>query len=255
MSDPRNDEAAGSTASLRSPREGARILVVEDERHLAEGICENLVAEGYRTDTTGEGEIALRWIVERDYDLVLLDVMLLGIDGYTVCERARKAGSQTPILFLTARGTVDDRIRGLDAGGDDYLTKPFHLRELLARVQTILRRWEWYGSEGAGALLLRFGGNEIDLRAFRGRAWDGRVHELTQKEALILRTLAEAKGEIVTRDDLLERAWGYEVYPSTRIVDTLLNELRRKFERDPSDPIHLCTARGVGYRLTTGGSR
>lgn len=249
MSDPRSREVPGRAAV---PREGARILVVEDERHLAEGICENLVAEGYRADSTGEGEVALRWILERDYDLVLLDVMLLGMDGYTVCEAVRRAGKQTPILFLTAKGGLEDRVRGLDAGGDDYLTKPFHLRELLARVQTILRRWDWYGGEGAG-LLVRFGGNEVDLRIFRGRAWDGQVHELTQKEALVLRVLAEARGEVVSRDDLLEKVWGYEVYPSTRAIDTLLQRLRRKFERNPDEPVHLCTVRGVGYRLEAGG--
>jgi len=234
-------------------REGARILVVEDERHLAEGICENLVAEGFRAETTGEGEVALRRILDNEYDLVLLDVMLLGMDGYSVCEKVRKAGKRTPILFLTAKGTVDDRIRGLDAGGDDYLTKPFHLRELLARVHTILRRWDWYGSDTAEAFFIHFGGNDIDLRAFRGRAWDGQVYELTQKEALILRALSEARGEVISRDDLLEKVWGYEVYPSTRIVDTLLERLRKKFERDPRNPAHLCTVRGVGYRLVAGG--
>jgi DNA-binding response OmpR family regulator len=184
---------------------------------------------------------------------VLLDVLLLGMDGYTVCEEARKAGKQTPILFLTAKGTVDDRIRGLDAGGDDYLTKPFHLRELLARVQTILRRWDWYGGDNASLSLVRFGENEVDLRAFRGRAWDDRVHELTQKEAMILKALVEAKGEVISRDDLLEKVWGYEVYPSTRTIDTLLQRLRKKFEKDPDNPTYLHTVRGVGFRFTPEG--
>ncbi|MCA9755364.1 MAG: response regulator transcription factor [Candidatus Eisenbacteria bacterium] len=247
MSDP-NTERSGA------PARGGRILVVEDERHLAEGICENLVAEGYRAESTGEGEVALQWILANEYDLVLLDVMLLGMDGYTVCEEVRKAGKQTPILFLTAKGSVDDRIRGLGAGGDDYLTKPFHLRELLARVQTILRRWDWYGQEAGGATLVRFGENEIDLRAFRGTAWDGQEHELTQKEAMVVKALLEAKGDVVSRDDLLETVWGYEVYPSTRTIDTLLQRLRKKFERDPDAPVYFITVRGVGYRFLTEGN-
>ncbi|MEZ4648667.1 MAG: response regulator transcription factor [Candidatus Eisenbacteria bacterium] len=247
MSDP-NMERTGAPAS------GARILVVEDERHLAEGICENLVAEGYRAESTGEGEVALQWILANEYDLVLLDVMLLGMDGYTVCEEVRKAGKQTPILFLTAKGSVDDRIRGLGAGGDDYLTKPFHLRELLARVQTILRRWDWYGQEAGNATLVRFGENEIDLRAFRGTAWDGQAHELTQKEAMVVKALLEAKGEVVSRDDLLEKVWGYEVYPSTRTIDTLLQRIRKKFERDPDAPVYFLTVRGVGYRFLPEGN-
>jgi DNA-binding response OmpR family regulator len=240
---------------MSDPQGGPRILVVEDEVHLAEGICENLIAEGYQAESTGRGEVALERILANDYALVLLDVMLLGMDGYTVCEEARKAGKQTPILFLTAKAAVDDRIRGLDAGGDDYLTKPFHLRELLARVQTILRRWEWYGAETTASSKVRFGENEIDFHQFRGQAWDGSTYELTQKEAMIVKALTELKGEIITRDDLLERVWDHEVYPSTRTIDILLQRLRRKFEKDPENPTYLHTVRGVGYCFTPEGKK
>ena len=226
-----------------------RILVVEDDPHLSAGVVENLRAEGYEVDAVGDGRRALEALSGRSYGLVLLDVMLPELDGFTVCRTLREQGNSTPVLFLTARGDPADRVRGLEAGGDDYLAKPFHLKELLLRVRAILRRWDWYQSASAEAGPLRFGGNEVDFRAFRARSWNGMTQELTEKEAMILKVLAERPGEIVSREDLLERVWGYDVFPSTRTVDNFILRLRRRFERDPANPRHFLTVWGVGYRF------
>ena len=229
------------------------LLVVEDDPHLAAGVAENLRLEGYEVSTAGDGEQALEWLKARSCALIVLDVMLPGLDGFNVCRTLRAQGNNTPVLFLTARGDPADRVRGLEAGGDDYLAKPFHLEEFLLRVRAILRRWDWYRNASASVAVLRFGGNEVDFRAFRGRAWNGELHELTEKEAMILKVLAEHSGEIVSREDLLERVWGYDVFPSTRTVDNFILRLRKRFERDPADPRHFLTVWGVGYRFLTEG--
>ena len=236
------------------PAEPARrILVVEDDPHLAAGVVENLRAEGYEVDSAADGRRALEWLAANSCGLVLLDVMLPELDGFTVCRTLRERADNTPVLFLTARGDPIDRVRGLEAGGDDYLAKPFHLRELLLRIKAILRRWDWYQSaSAAGGAVLRFGGNEVDFRAFRGRSWSGGAQELTEKEAMILKVLAERPGEIVSREDLLERVWGYDVFPSTRTVDNFILRLRKRFERDPANPRHFLTVWGVGYRFLMG---
>ena len=229
----------------------SRILIVEDDPHLAAGVVENLQAEGYLVTLVTDGQQALDWLREQLCELILLDVMLPKVDGFTVCRSLREAGNSTPVLFLTARGDPADRVRGLEAGGDDYLAKPFHLRELLLRVRAILRRWDWYRSASStqASAVLRFGGNEVDFRAFRARSWNGTVQELTEKEAMILKVLAEHPGEIVSREDLLERVWGYDVFPSTRTVDNFILRLRKRFEQDPAQPRHFLTVWGVGYRF------
>ena len=231
----------------------AHVLVVEDDANLAAGVMENLRAEGYEVSVAGEGEQALAWLGSHSCALVILDVMLPGADGLTVCRTLRERGDTTPVLFLTARGDPADRVRGLEAGGDDYLAKPFHLQEFLLRVRAILRRWDWYRSASATAdtAVLRFGGNEVDFRVFRARAWTGEAQELTEKEAMILKVLAEHTGQIVSREDLLERVWGYDVFPSTRTVDNFILRLRKRFERDPANPRHFLTVWGVGYRFLT----
>ncbi len=239
--------------NARLGNHSASILVVEDEAHLASGIAENLEAEGYRARIVHDGKAALDRILGGDYDLVILDVMLPEMDGFTVCEQARRQGEVTPVLFLTAKGGVDDRIRGFEAGGDDYLPKPFHLRELLLRVRVILRRWQWYRSTSAKESVIRFGENEFNFLTFEGRSWDGASQELTQKEAMILKALADHDREVVSREDLLERVWGYDVYPSTRTIDNFISRLRKRFEPDPEHPRYFHTVRGVGYRFTPEG--
>ena len=173
-----------------------RVLVVEDDPHLAAGVVENLRAEGYAVRLAADGEQALARLSAAACALIVLDVMLPGIDGFAVCRTLRERGNNTPVLFLTARGDPADRVRGLEAGGDDYLAKPFHLQEFLLRVRAILRRWDWYRSASATAAtaVLRFGGNEVDFRAFRARSWNGEAQELTEKEAMILKVLAEQCG-------------------------------------------------------------
>jgi two-component system alkaline phosphatase synthesis response regulator PhoP len=233
----------------------ARILVVEDDPHLAAGVIENLRAEGYEVSNAVDGEQGLSWLRGESCALIVLDVMLPGIDGFAVCRMLREQGNNTPVLFLTARGDPADRVRGLESGGDDYLAKPFHLRELLLRVRAIIRRRDWYHSvsDTAATALLAFGGNEVDFRAFRARSWNGESQELTEKEAMILKVLAEHGGEIVSREDLLEKVWGYDVFPSTRTVDNFILRLRKRFERDPADPKHFLTVWGVGYRFLRDG--
>jgi two-component system alkaline phosphatase synthesis response regulator PhoP len=228
-------------------RAHARILVVDDEEHLAAGIRENLQAEGYETDVAHNGEQGLAKVRAGAFDLILLDVMMPKLDGLQVCEQIRAAGLQTPVLFLTVKGEPADRIRGLEAGGDDYLAKPFHLKELLLRVAAILRRTDWYNQSTAS---LSFGGNEIDFRTYHARAWDGSEHALTHKEAMIMKMLADHLGAIVPREGILDKVWGYEVFPSTRTIDNFIVRLRRRFERDPEAPKHFHTVRGVGYRFT-----
>jgi two-component system, OmpR family, alkaline phosphatase synthesis response regulator PhoP len=232
-----------------------RVLVVEDDPHLAAGVMENLRAEGYEVAQVGDGRAALEWLRAGSCALIVLDVMLPELDGLAVCRTLRDEGNNTPVLFLTARGDPADRVRGLEAGGDDYLAKPFHLKEFLLRVRAILKRWDWYRSASATAAtaVLRFGGNEVDFRAFRARAWNGEPQELTEKEAMILKVLAEHAGEIVSREDLLERVWGYDVFPSTRTVDNFILRLRKRFERDPASPRHFLTVWGVGYRFLAEG--
>lgn len=237
--------------SAANPR--TRILVVEDERNLAEGIAENLRLEGWNVEIVGDGERALAMILDGAFSLVILDVMLPKMDGFAVCEAVRRQDRETPILFLTAKGETDDRIRGLEAGGDDYLTKPFHLKELLLRVRTILKRWQWYGDLQSPETRLTFGENEVDFRTFEGRAWDGRTHSLTHKEALTLKVLADNADEVVERESILEQVWGYDVFPSTRVVEQLVVHLRKKFEPEPDRPVHFHTVRGVGYRFTPNG--
>ncbi|MEM1246034.1 MAG: response regulator transcription factor [Acidobacteriota bacterium] len=224
-----------------------KVLLVEDEPHLALGLVENLEDEGYRVTHCPDGESGLEALVEQRFDLAVLDVMLPGLDGFALCETARRDGVVTPVLFLTAKGGVDDRIRGLRAGGDDYLAKPFHLDELLLRVSAILRRAR---REEKELVELQFGGNTVDLQAYRATAWNGQAHEMTHKEAMILKTLALRAGEVVSRDEILDRVWGRDVFPSSRTIDNFILKLRRRFEKEPEEPLHFHSVRGVGYRFT-----
>lgn len=231
----------------------ARILLVEDEVNLARGIRENLEAEGYAVEVVGDGHAALDRMRRHEYGLVVLDVMLPGMDGFTVCQTARREGRDTPVLFLTAKGGGGDRIRGLEVGGDDYLPKPFQLRELLLRVAAILRRRSRYDAMTALEPIARFGGNEFDFRSFRGRSFDGCDQVLTQKEAMILKVLVERDGDVVWREEILEKVWGNDVLPSSRTVDNFIVRLRKRFEPDPERPRFIHTVRGVGYRFVSSG--
>lgn len=226
----------------------ARVLIVEDEEHIARGLKINLEAEGYEVDHVADGLLAIDSILDNPPDLVLLDVMLPGASGFEVAQKVRGSGSHVPILFLTARDREDDKIQGLEAGGDDYLTKPFSLRELLSRVHAILRRQGWYDTPPKVGTTFSFGGNQVDFAAYRAESIHGPV-ELTQKECMLLKLLVEKEGEVVTRETILDTVWGYDRYPTSRTVDNLILNLRRYFENNPKTPQHLLTQYGAGYRF------
>jgi len=226
------------------------ILVVEDEQHLAAGIAENLTAEGYQATVARDGATALERIRAGAYDLVVLDVMLPGVDGYAVCETVRREGNRVPILFLTAKGAAADRIRGLELGGDDYLPKPFHLRELLLRVRAILRRKPVRAAQQPPArAVFRFGdGCEVNFATYQALGPGGR-EALTQRESALLRLLVEEKSRTISRHEILDRVWGRDAYPTTRTIDNFIVRFRKLFETDPDRPKHFVTVRSVGYRF------
>ena len=226
-----------------------RILVVEDEQHLAEVVSDNLALEGFQVEVIGDGEQALRAIQSDPPALVLLDVMLPGLDGFAVCERLRAAKNEVPILFLTAKNADDDRVRGLALGGDDFLGKPFDLRELILRVRAILRRSRWFHGPSSAGELLALGDALVDFKTYTARV-AGREVRLSTKETMILRCLAERAGAVVSRDEILDRVWGYHAFPSTRTIDNFVVRLRRILEPDPGSPRYIHTIRGTGYRLT-----
>jgi two-component system alkaline phosphatase synthesis response regulator PhoP len=226
-----------------------RLLVVEDEAHLAEVIADNLEVEGYAVEVVGDGVRALERARAEPPALIVLDVMLPGLDGFEVCERLRAAGSEVPVLFLTARNENDDRVRGLELGGDDYLGKPFDLRELMLRVRAILKRTKWFESPSPAGETLALGDARIDFKRYAATI-DGREVVLSQKETMILRCLAEKPGEVVSRAEILERVWGYDAFPTERTIDNFIVRLRRLLEPDPQAPRYIHTVRGTGYRLT-----
>ena len=221
------------------------ILVVEDDPAILRGLADNLNYEAYRVLTATDGEAGYRLIREEKPDLIILDLMLPKLSGYELCRRVRGEGVTTPILMLTARGEEGDRVLGLDLGADDYVTKPFSVRELLARIRAILRR-----TQPAKVLPdeLRFDDVVVDFRRYEARRGEETL-EMTRKEFGVLRLLAAHRGEVITRDELLNEVWGYENYPSTRTVDNHVAMLRAKLERNPSEPRRLLTVHGVGYRL------
>ncbi|MBD3166934.1 response regulator [bacterium] len=227
--------------------EQQRILIVEDEENLADGLRFNLEAEGYRCEVVGDGNRAIERILTDPPDLVLLDVMLPGASGFEVCDRVRERGVLVPILFLTARDTEDDRIQGLALGGDDYMTKPFSLRELIGRVKAVLRREQWYRSAPPVGDVITFGTNRVDFNAFKAWTEQGEL-DLTQKECMVLRVLVEHEGKVVDRDTLLDQVWSSE-HQYTRTIDNIILRLRKYFESNPRKPKHIQSVYGAGYRF------
>ena len=228
-----------------------RILVVEDDAHLADGLRINLELEGYEPILAVSAEAGLETWRAGGLDLILLDVMLPGMDGFEMCRLIRRDGDRVPILFLTARSAGLDRIRGLDEGGDDYIAKPFDLQELLARIKSIFRRQDWFAGHEP-APVLRIGRTDVDLRKYIATT-GGRSVDLKEKEVMILRLLAEHVGEPVDRETILDRVWGFGAYPTTRTVDNFILSLRKIVEEDPKKPRHIQTVHGVGYRLADDG--
>lgn len=222
-----------------------RLLLVEDNRDLAAGLQGNLEIEGYRVDVTEDGESGLRAALHAPPDLVILDLMLPGLDGFRVLRGLREAGCGTPVLVLTARGEESDKVRALKLGADDYVCKPFGLLELLARVEALLRRGTPAEPRPSTD---RFGDVEIDLLSREVRR-AGEAVLLAPKEYDLLLALLAARGAVVSRIELLRQVWGYPSAVVTRTVDTHVAELRRKLEPDASAPRHILTVRKAGYRL------
>jgi DNA-binding response OmpR family regulator len=222
-----------------------RILVIEDELPMRTALVETLKAAGYRVLAAEDGERGLEFACTEPFDLILLDVMMPKLDGFAVCREIRRRGRNCPVLMLTAKGAVDDRVHGLDSGADDYLVKPFSLRELLARVRALLRRREL---ETGMPDTLTLGAAAIDFPR-RTITRDGKTRPLSEKEVGMLRLLVGAKGAVVSRGQFLDAVWGYHAYPSTRTVDNFIANLRATIEPDPATPRHLLSVRGSGYRL------
>src|SRR5688500_17641579 len=225
-----------------------RILVVEDDPSIRMGLEDTLAAKGYEVEVVGRGSEGAERAISGRYDLVVLDVMLPDIDGFEVCRRIRSSKSpsrRVPVIILSARGAELDRVRGLELGADDYVTKPFSLMELLARVASVLRRSQGETREPVG---LPFGDLEIDLVGQVATRAGLRI-EMPSRAFAILKVFAKRPGEVVSRDVLLDEAWGYEDYPNTRTVDNHLVKLRRALEDEPDKPRFLVTVHGAGYKL------
>lgn len=222
-----------------------RILIIEDELPMRTALQDCLQAEGYRVLTAAEGEAGLKRALAEKPDLVLLDIMLPRLDGFALCAELRRLEVLVPVLMLTAKGQIEDRVSGLDAGADDYLVKPFSTDELLARVRALLRRVH---RQTQIPRTLTLGEVQIDFA--QQRAWRGRkpLH-LTAKEFAMLRLMTECAGEPISRERFLDIVWGYTAFPTTRTVDNHIASLRAKLEPDPDQPRWIQTVHGVGYRL------
>ena len=236
----------------------SRILIVEDEQHISEGLRFNLDAEGHEALVSPDGEQALDLLLNqrRVFDVVILDVMLPGKDGFTVAAELRAAGQYVPILMLTARGRPEDVLSGFEAGADDYLPKPFELSILLARIHGLLRRRRWNEQDApepdeAQADVYAFAGRTLDFGAMEVRAL-GKSHRLTQMECDLLRYLVKNAGQAVSRGTILEDVWGLHEHTDTRAIDNFIVRLRRYIEDRPATPKILLTVRGVGYKFVGG---
>jgi two-component system alkaline phosphatase synthesis response regulator PhoP len=227
---------------------GERILLVEDEASLRSTLKLNLELEGYAVTVAATGPEALERWRGAHFDLVVMDVMLPGLDGFTAVETMRVEGSRVPVLFLTASNAPADRLRGLRAG-DDYLGKPFDLAELLLRIANLLSRSAEQRPVTAPSQYA-FAGGRVDFDRFEAIGQGGARHELTQREAQLLRLLVEKAGEVVSREEILRKVWGYNVFPTTRTVDNFIVAFRKYFEPDPRQPRHFHSVRGVGYKFT-----
>lgn len=226
-----------------------RLLLVEDEDALRSALRLNFELEGYDVTTVTTGPDALQRLRGAHYDVVVMDVMLPGMDGFSVVETIRLEGNATPVLFLTARTGTADRIRGLKAG-EDHLGKPFDLEELLLRVAKLLPHT---GEKGGGTVLhtFDFGDNHVDFQRYEIRGQGGLMKTLSQREMMLLRLLVERQGEVVSREEILQKVWGYNVFPTTRTVDNFIVGFRKYFEPDPREPRHFHSIRGVGYKFTS----
>ena len=229
-----------------NPFRGSKILLVEDEETLALGLEFNLSDEGYDVKWAKDGEQALALFEAKEYDLIILDIMLPFYDGFEIAKFVRTKKPQIPILMLTARTTPEDKVMGLEIGADDYMTKPFHLDELLIRIKGMLKRKMWYKSSSLNQPVYKFGNNEIDFENLNAKCRTTKI-VLTQREAMLLKYLIENKGKIVSRKELLENVWHVSSEIETRTVDNFIARLRKYFEPDPVNPKYIISIRSAGY--------
>ena len=221
------------------------ILIIEDDVSILRGLKDNLEYEGYKIITESSGDSGLKAALEKFAHLILLDIMLPGINGFEICRKVKKEKPELPIIMITARGSEMDKVSGLDTGADDYITKPFSIPELLARVRAVLRRFN-HKKE----MLQDYSFGEIKLDFVKYQAFRNNIEvKLSSKEFEILKYLIAHEGEAIHRHDLLNEVWGYKTMPTTRTVDNFILDLRKKLEEDPSNPKHLIGVRGVGYKF------
>jgi DNA-binding response OmpR family regulator len=231
----------------RNNADGRKILVIEDDEAQLMALCDRLIREGFEVDTARDGHVGMERAVDEGYDLVVLDIMLPGKDGFEIAGEMRRQGVRTPVLMLTARGETADKVVGLELGADDYLTKPYEFIELVARVKALLRRAE-LAERDESIDVLEFGSVRIDFRSAEATR-DGEPVPLAAKELELLRYLGENAEAVLSRNELLDSVWGYDAMPSTRTVDVHIARLRQKLEKDPSSPEFIVTVRGLGYKL------
>ena len=229
----------------------SKILLVEDDPHLAKGLQFNLKREGYEVFVVDNGVLALNQLREKDFDLIILDLMLPKMGGLEVARTIRETNIRFPILMLTAKSSEKDREIGLEAGADDYLAKPLHLPELLLRVKGILRRSEWYKEPVHDQEIFRFDKMWVNIGTGKANGVDGEFY-LTTKEVLVMKLLVKKMGDTVSREELLEKVWGYDPQTETRTVDNFIARLRKYFEKKPQQPAHIITIREKGYQFKTG---
>ena len=248
---PRGESGArNSTRDTTGMSETAKVLVIEDERAISDAIALNLREEGFQVDTSARGDEGLRLVTSEQYDLVVLDLMLPGIDGRDICRAIRKR-SQTPILMLTARAREVDKVLGLEMGADDYLTKPFGMLELIARVKALLRRSKTSRAGGPEDADEEYSVGGVSMNVSRHQVEvDGKAVELRPKEFELLRVLISSRGRVLTRDRLLDLVWGEDEYLDRGTLDVHIRWLRQKLEHEPSNPRRILTVRGVGYKFS-----
>lgn len=232
-------------------KEKYSILVVEDEENIREMLQLNLELEAYTVSTAITGPQAIKLAKEEYFDLIILDIMLPDMDGFKVCESIRTQNNHVPILFLSARNSAADRVEGLKKGGDDYLTKPFNLEELLLRIEKLIQKNKKIQQSNSIEEQYHFKGGSIDFAAHECVDKEGKRQELSKKEVALLRLLIERDGETVSREHILQVVWGYNVYPTTRTIDNFILGFRKYFEKDTKNPIFFHSIRGVGYKFTS----
>ncbi|TXB62748.1 response regulator transcription factor [Phaeodactylibacter luteus] len=223
-----------------------RILLVEDEENIQDVIKLNLEMEDFEVVAADNGKDALKFAREQHFDLLILDVMLPEVDGFQICEQVRLTNREVPIIFLTAKDSAQDRIAGLKKGADDYLTKPFNLEELLLRVNNLIKRTSKSPDNTPDEF--SFGNNWVNFATYEAKGNPGSF-TLTKKEAMLLKLLVDRRGEVVSRQQILQSVWGYDVYPSTRTIDNFILSFRKYFEKDPKAPEFFLSVRGVGYKF------